>query len=165
MRRVKTIAERFWPKVDKQAANGCWLWMGASKPGGYGNFGLGRREDGYKNAHVVAWELEVGPIPDGMELDHFRMNPDWTGPPCSRLCVNPEHLEVTTPKVNTLRSRSVAAKNARKTHCPAGHPYSGENVYFVKDGNGVSRKCRQCNREKMRSRLKRTGGHGEGSHH
>ena len=70
-------------------------------------------------AHRLSYERNVGPIPDGLELDHL----------CRRRnCLNPQHLEAVTHQVNMLRSMSPAGEHARKTHCPSGHPYDEENT-------------------------------------
>lgn len=76
--------------------------------------------------------MEVGPIPEGMDLDHTCRN---------RGCVNPEHLEPVTTQVNTLRGIGPTAENARKTHCKHGHPLEGDNLYVDPEGK---RKCRAC---------------------
>ncbi len=103
--------------------------------GWYGQLGV----DGTKvQAHRFAYELLVGPIPDGLEIDHL----------CRvTACVNPAHLEPVTGQVNTLRGDTPAAKNAAKTHCPQGHVYSVKNTGV---GNG-RRRCRTCGRERTRA--------------
>jgi hypothetical protein len=129
----RTTAERFWSKVDKQGPDGCWLWLIGKSTAGYGVFRLPDRQ---VLAHRFAYELLVGPIPDGMTLDHL----------CRvRHCVNPTHLEPATRGENTLRGETVTAANRAKTHCPQGHPY--EQTY----GQRICRKCRRkANREYMR---------------
>jgi len=102
-------------------------------------------------AHRFAYEALVGRIPDGLVLDHVRMNPDWTGPPCSKACVNPEHLQPVTQKTNKLRGTSPNAQNARKTHCLRGHPLSGHNLVIVKGGRNC-RACRTAANERWRAR-------------
>jgi hypothetical protein len=84
-------------------------------------------------AHRVAYELLVGPIPDGMHLDHLCRTP---------ACVNPAHLEPVTPRVNSLRGVSFSAVNATKETCPAGHPYSADNTYLSPTKR--NRLCRTC---------------------
>lgn len=81
----------------------------------------------------MSHELHKGPIPEGLVIDHLCRN---------RGCVNPDHLEAVTQRENILRGEGLAAANARKTHCPKGHPYSGENLYVVPSSG--RRQCRIC---------------------
>ena len=123
MKRLRPIALRLWPKVAKVGHGTCWIWMGYRNKWGYGEIGRGRRGMGNAAVHVVAYEDLVGPVPDGLTLDHFRMNPGPRHAPCSRACVNPAHLEPVTFRENILRGMSMAARYARRTHCPCGRPY------------------------------------------
>ena len=132
-------AERFWEKVEI-SDSGCWLWMAATFARGYGEF---HHDGGPAYAHRWAYEALVGPIPDGLDLDHTCHNADLSCPggPCShRRCVNPDHLEPVTHIENMRRGRT-GAHNTAKTHCPQGHPYSGPNLYVDSDGR---RRCRAC---------------------
>jgi hypothetical protein len=123
----RTTDERFWSKVDK--TDGCWFWTAGKASNGYGRFKLNGKPQA---AHRVAYELLIGPIPDGMTLDHL----------CRiRHCVNPMHLEPVTGRENTLRGNNIAARNAHKTHCPNGHEY--ETRISRSHPNGL-RFCRQC---------------------
>lgn len=90
---------RFWDKVDKAGAvpahlpesGPCWFWTGTRSDEGYGSV---RWEGPMLKAHRVAYELLVGPIPEGLEIDHL----------CRvTSCVNPAHLEPVTPAVNVAR--------------------------------------------------------------
>jgi hypothetical protein len=140
---VKTLAERFWPKVDKTGK--CWLWTASKVPrSGYGQISVGiGKEKVPRLAHRVAWELLRGPIPAGMVLDHLCRN---------RACVNPDHLEVVNNKTNTLRGTGPTAINAQKTSCKRGHSLADA---YVSKG---MRYCRTCALQKQR--LMRTEGHG-----
>ena len=116
---------------------GCWEWGGARSKAGYGQIRSGGRGV-LLYAHRVAYELARGPIPPGLVIDHLCRN---------RGCVNPDHLEVVTNGENLLRGDTFAAENARKTHCPYGHPYQGDNLYLTpKHGH---RQCRICTRRRL----------------
>lgn len=135
-----TPASRFWSKVE--FTDSCWLWTGHRHRQGYGTFWLGT-ETGY--AHRWAYEFCIGPIPEGLQIDHLCHNEDESclgGPTClHRRCVRPDHLEPVTSGVNKLRGFAPPAKNARKTHCVQGHPYSGANLVRLQNGY---RQCRAC---------------------
>lgn len=146
----RTAIERFWEKVDRNGPipecapdlGPCWIWTaGRRGPDGYGGFTPTRKRTVF--AHRYAYELLVGPIPDGLELDHLcRVRP----------CVNPSHLEPVTHRENVMRGRAVTAINARKTHCPQGHPYSGANLRFNTGGDRV---CRACHRKRVSEEARR----------
>lgn len=140
---------RFWSKVDK--TQGCWRWTGEVGPKGYGRFRVGGR--GFL-AHRFAYELMVGPIPDGYTIDHVRAN-GCTSKACVKAIADehgPAHLEPVTNQENNLRGDSYSGRNARKTHCPAGHPYDDVNTYITPKG---FRQCRMCRRQRDRRRLAR----------
>lgn len=93
-----TFDQRFWSKVDlvtgpkvEGMPSRCWIWTGARNHAGYGHMGVDGRNQG---AHRVSYELNVGPIPDGLHIDHLC---------CTPACVNPLHLEPVTNQENTLR--------------------------------------------------------------
>ena len=132
--------ERFWSHVDVRDEAECWNWLAAKTSGGYGRF---RTPKTHLLAHRVSYELSVGPIAQGLQLDHLCRN---------RSCVNPTHLEPVTPRVNTLRGVSVSAVNAAKTTCKRGHPLAGPNLYLRTDGARVCRKCRARIRASYESR-------------
>jgi len=130
------VVNRFWSKVDK--TGDCWEWHAKVASNGYGHFWLEGRN---RLAHRVAYEMVVGPIAEGLQLDHLCRNPR---------CVRPDHLEPVTARVNTLRSTNGASQNFRKTHCPAGHPYDEQNTYLQRRNGRVERVCRACGRAKQR---------------
>jgi len=123
------IWDRFWPRVD--AEGDCWSWLGARTQGGYGYAWVDASHK-HVRAHRLAWELLVGPIPDGLVLDHL----------CRvRLCVNPDHLEPVTIGINSKRgfSPNIVANRLGQLNplCARGH----ERLPLIHSGA-----CRQCKR-------------------
>lgn len=97
-RPVMTDEERFWSRVTKTES--CWNWTGTKSDSGYGLISI----NGTVNrAHRLAWELLVGPIPEGIHIDHRCMN---------KSCVNPEHLRHATHKQN---SEHLALRSTNKS--------------------------------------------------
>ena len=138
------LPQRFWDKTrseDTGYATPCLTWTGYRQPNGYGKFGVNRVA---KYAHRVAYEALIGPIPDGLMIDHLCRN---------RACVNVDHMEAVTNQVNILRGETIMAANAAKTHCDNGHEYTPANTY-TRPSDG-SRNCRQCIREWREARSKR----------
>lgn len=111
------------------------MWTAGVSHDGYGRFRLGKKNI---YAHVLSYQIAVGKIPEGMEIDHkCRVT----------RCVNPDHLEPVTHKKNMLRGKNPVATHARKTHCVNGHPFDAANTYFQ---SGRRRQCRACNAEAVR---------------
>lgn len=125
--------QRFWANVkvaDKTSPRSphlgpCWEWQ-AGGVRGYGRFTGQRGARGKILAHRFAYELLIGPIPDGLELDHLCRN---------HTCVNPAHLEPVTGSENSRRTRLVS--------CSRGHPFDDVNTYVSPKGK---RECRICKR-------------------
>jgi len=118
----------------------CWIWQGSIGAGGYGKLW---RKGKTLLAHRWIYEKDVGPIPEGLTLDHLCRQRD---------CVNPAHLEPVTTKENLRRGESPSARIARKTHCKRGHEFTTDNTYI---GAGGRRCCRSCMRAKSREYQRR----------
>lgn len=132
---LPSVEERFWSKVDKDGPNGCWQWMAGKNPRGYGSFRNGRMVA----AHRYAYELLVGPIPEGLHLDHLCRNTS---------CVNPAHLEPVTCAENIRRGETGINMRSR-THCPQGHPLVEGNLRVYAWKRGI-RQCLTCARDQSR---------------
>lgn len=124
--------------------DGCWDWTASERSCGYGTFWL----DGHTElAHRASYRMHVGPIPEGLELDHSCRN---------RLCVNPAHLEPVTPAENMRRQMVSNGTGSARTHCREGHEFTAENTYWVR-GKNNARRCRACLRVQDRRRRQRAG--------
>lgn len=117
-----TLAERFWPKVDRDGPNGCWIWRGCTT-GQYGVIAMDGRNVG---VHRVALVL-AGRDPGALHVDHLCR---------TTLCVNPAHLEAVTPQENARRA------HPQGTHCKHGHKFTPANTYIHPQRG--SRHCRAC---------------------
>lgn len=117
----------FWIRVNKTET--CWLWTAGRHRDGYGQTSRG------KKAHRVAYEFVKGPIPEGLEIDHL----------CRvRLCVNPDHLEAVTHKVNMQRAPWETP--SRKRSYPMCAHSDGPFVTY-RSGRTV---CRSCENARLR---------------
>lgn len=116
------------PFLDKiKKTETCWLWTGAKTNKGYGNYQS-------RLAHRVSYELHIGPIPEGLTLDHQCRN---------TICVNPAHLKPMTQYENNMLGEGPTALNKRKTTCVNGHDLDTCSK-IVKRKDGVRRKCLEC---------------------
>jgi hypothetical protein len=120
----------------------CWPYPGyCNKRTGYGNASTsgGPRGSRRVEAHRAAYEMLVGPIPEGLVIDHLCRN---------RACCNPAHLEPVTHRINLLRGEGRTAREAKQTRCVSGHPLTGENVYLDRRGR---RHCIACRNARSRA--------------
>lgn len=134
-----TLHDRLFSRVTKDSNSGCWNWTGALSHG-YGLMAIGNGRQ--RLTHRLSYELLVGPIPTGLELDHLCKN---------TACLNPAHLEPVTRAENLRRSDSWGGRNSRKTHCPRGH-----QLIAGTDNGRVHRRCNECRNPKWGTRSKET---------
>lgn len=136
------------PVIDRIAErvaltdSGCVIWLASLDIGGYGQIGVGSKVDGSARkvkVHRALYELVIGPIPLGLDLDHLCRN---------RACCRPDHLEPVTRRENLARGMGLVGEQLRRDHCPRNHPYTPANTYMHKG----ARVCRACKAERARKR-------------
>lgn len=125
----RTFRERLFSRLVIDPETGCLNWTGPTNSNGYGWVNTRGRIIG---AYRAMYELFVGPVPDGMELDHLCRNPR---------CASPDHLEAVTHRENIRRSHGLFADRARQTHCIHDHEFTVANTYWRSNG---TRACRTC---------------------
>lgn len=130
-----TVRTRLLMKVAIDKKTKCWEWTGHRHKLGYGVMRFEPRDLGICEAHIISYEIFIGPVPKGKELDHKCRN---------RPCINPGHLEPVTHAINMGRGH-----HAIKTHCIHGHRFSPDNTYVSRDG----RICKTCRRERQKKCL------------
>ncbi len=135
---LRSFEERLWEKVDKTET--CWLWTASKNPLGYGWFGVGKK---VRLAHRVVYEFVVGPIPDGLELDHLCRTPS---------CVRPDHLEAVSHTINMQRGHK--RQRNQKTHCSGGHEFTENNSGVNSKGYRICYICRLTSERKHNAKLK-----------
>jgi len=131
---IASLPERIASRITIDPDSGCW------------RCDLNRDKDGYaryggEGVHRIVYRLLVGPIPEGMQIDHVRLRGcAWTD------CCNPAHLEPVTALVNWERGNSPTRINALKTSCDNGHEFTPDNTYWRPNGH---RDCRACGRVRV----------------
>lgn len=129
-------------EMHSEQIKDCICWTGPTDQKGYGLSNVNGRS---RRTHLISYELEFGPIPSGMTIDHLCHNQDIGckgGKTCvHRRCMNIEHLECVDIRTNINRSPN---SNAAKTHCgTCGFPFSGYNLMPRQD-RPSGRECRNC---------------------
>lgn len=145
-----TVAERLLKYSTPVTESGCVIWLGYTNEYGYGKITV---DDKAKWVHRVAYEVAKGRIEKGLDIDHL----------CRvRCCINPNHLEAVTRRVNLLRGNTNTAMHAAKVSCKRGHPFSGGNLRIeVKNSGILVRQCRACDLIRQRARRKMEKGRQE----
>lgn len=119
--------------------HGCWIWTAADNGVGYG---VAYFEERMQCTHRITYKVIVGPIPEGLKLDHLCRVP---------ACCNPDHLEPVTHRENVRRGNAGGHYWAALTHCKRGHPFDEQNT-ARRSGR---RHCRACARITQRARRAR----------
>ena len=140
--KIKPLKERFYKHVF-YASNGCHEWTAYIDRDGYGHINDGIHASAI--AHRTAYEFSHSKIPAGLSIDHLCRN---------RKCVNPEHLEAVSMRINVLRGNTLPAKNYLKTACNRGHLFDRKNTHINTRGQRVCRACCREKESKKRKKLK-----------
>lgn len=138
---MSDVLDLFPNAVIPEPNTGCWLCFTSNNQRGYGRLNVGGR---LVTAHRHSYEISVGPIPEGLELDHLCRQP---------CCVNPQHLEPVTPFENGRRE-GLAREAERDFHCQNGHKRTSENTAFRGRGKKVCLVCDRANKVRWRKRTK-----------
>jgi hypothetical protein len=131
---VSAFLDRFGHNVSPEPNSGCWLWTSTINQYGYGRVHLpGRRQP---SAHRVAYEMDRGAIPNGLQIDHL----------CRvRCCCNPDHLEPVTAAENIRRAFRLSPRRFvfEDGFCINGHRLAEEVNYRHPRGSMICRKCKR----------------------
>lgn len=138
----KTAYQQVFEPGKYSVEGDCWIWTGFKTWEGYPRTGAANKGLS-QYAHVAAYTLTIGPVPEGLQLDHLCKN---------RSCINPRHMEPVTPVVNSSR-----AKWATSTHCIHGHEFTECNTHhYIQKRNGrPARRCKACHAIESHSRYLR----------
>jgi hypothetical protein len=134
-------AKRIFDNVEK-SESGCWEWTRSLDSHGYAQSRIGSRLDGSDKCvllHRWVYERLVGPIPEGLVIDHLCEN---------RKCLNPLHFSTVTALQNTARQDYSTRR--RRSHCKYGHDMTTAWI----QSNGT-RRCRPCGLRHQRERRQR----------
>lgn len=134
-----SVRDRIIERTSIDPATGCWNWLGGTNGAGYGRIGVTREHKVHLRmfTHRAAYEEWIGPIPEGLVLDHLCRN---------TICCNPAHLEPVTQEENVRRGEAPSNTYRDATHCKRGHEFTPENTYQMPKG----RYCRECGRQRSR---------------
>lgn len=136
-----TTSERI-KALSIEREGGCWIWQRSTTRNGYPRIRVGGRT---RLAHRVAYETFIGPIPDGLHIDHTCFQ---------SLCVNPAHLEAVTQAENNRRSWQAGRVTTDKAQ--AAHVSASKVRQFCRRGShrwvAGQKQCGECARERRLAR-------------
>lgn len=138
---------------QEDTTTGCWVWVRQRNKHGYGHVCVGTRRSNTgktcgigAGAHRVSYELHIGKIPAGLQIDHLCRN---------RACVNPQHLEPVSAKENVNRGETIAKAAKAATSCKRGHVFTDSSTRRWPDGR---RACKICERSLRKARKQKKAG-------
>lgn len=148
--------ERLHASIDTSAGpDACHPWTKSTQGKGYGQLNV-QVFGGHNTVHKLMYELYVGEVPEGYEVDHSCHNDTDCpgGDECPhRRCANVRHLEAVPPSVNGARANQPRKRGKFKTSCVNGHEYTPENTMWttrIRRGKKINeRQCKACNRERV----------------
>ncbi len=140
-----SLPDSFWDRVEQPGSDACWPWRSYLNHSGYGTFAVKQEDGRYRKhlAHRLAYEALVGPITEGLVIDHLCRN---------RSCCNPKHMEPVTIGENVMRGDTLTARYSKRTHCSKGHELTSENLRRRSGQKGRGRECLTCHNERNRMR-------------
>lgn len=133
----ETLAEKLL--LNSARDGDCLRWQRSHSRTGYGRI---RHEGRQREAHILAYELWVGPIPEGHELDHV-----WRLGCRFKDCLEPRHLQAVSHGENMGRIAD------RISECPHGHAYTPENTIYETQRGRKARYCKTCRNGRKRKQV------------
>ena len=136
-----TDMKRLLAKVDASNSD-CWNWTASTTTRGYPQF---RLDGKVVKAYRTMYEYFVGPIPDGLDVNHICGN---------RLCMNYRHMELVSRTETLLRAGvpdMTHKRYAAQTHCKRGHEYTEANTQWQKIKGVWCRNCKTCRAVRARN--------------
>lgn len=154
MKAISQLPKGYERRIPIDLSQPCWLWSNHIEEHGYARIMI---DGAMKYVHRLSYQLHVGPIPRGWQIDHVCHTDAVKNNTCKddavcqhRSCWNPAHLEAVSSYENSMRGNHPLFQVARQKTCSRGHDLTiAENVYTRPNGR---RRCRVCQIESQRER-------------